>query len=65
MTKEHKAKIEDSIKRLNEAKKELAMAERAGLTVGPEGQKISDAKAQVDDLLAKLQQIKNVYFPGS
>lgn len=60
----HKQQIDESIGKLKEAQKEIAMAERAGLTTGPEGQKLSDAKSQVDNMLNKLQAIKNVYFPN-
>lgn len=64
ITAEHKKNIEESIGKLKTAQKEIAMAERAGLTTGPDGQKLADAKAQVDNLLGRLQQIKNVYFPN-
>lgn len=65
LTAEHQKQVNDSIAKLKEAQKELDMAERAGLTTGPQGQKIADAKTQVKDLLDRLQQIKNVYFPGT
>lgn len=65
LTPAHQKSIEESIAKLKSAQKELDMAERAGLTTGPNGQKLADAKTQVKDLLDKLQQIKNVYFPGT
>lgn len=64
ITTEHKQQIDESIGKLKTAQKEIAMAERAGLTTGPDGQKLADAKTQVDNLLGRLQQIKNVYFPN-
>jgi len=64
ITQEHKKSIDESIKKLQSAKKEIDMAERAGLTQGADGSKLSDAKTQVDGLLGRLTQIKNVYFPN-
>jgi hypothetical protein len=64
ITGEHLAQINDAIGKLKEAEKEIALAERAGLVAGPQGQKLADYKQQVADNLTKLQNIKSVYFPN-
>ena len=62
---QHLSQITDGIKKLQEAIREINTAERAGLTVGPNGQKLVDLKTQAEESLSKLRQIKSVYFPNA
>lgn len=61
---QHLKQINDSLASLDRASKELAMAKRAGLTVGANGESIDALTTKVENAQAKLRQIKNVYFPG-
>jgi len=64
LTPQHLDQINDAIKKLSDAQKEIALAERAGLHSGPGGAQLVDYKKQVEDSMAKLLQIKAVYFPN-
>jgi hypothetical protein len=64
LTTQHLSDINDAISKLEEAQKEIALAERAGLHSGPGGTQLVDYKRQVEDSMARLKQIKAVYFPN-
>ena len=64
ITPQHLEQINDALGKLQEAQKEIALAERAGLVAGPGGTSLADYKRQVEDSMAKLKQIKAVYFPN-
>lgn len=64
LTSAHLDQINKALATLKTAANEIDMAERAGLTVGANGQKLSDLKTQVTDATNRLLAIKNVYFAG-
>lgn len=64
LTPQHLDQINTALKQLEEAQKEIALAERAGLHAGPGGTQLMDYKKQVQDSIDKLKQIRSVYFPN-
>lgn len=65
ITSEHKTQVLDALAKLDKALQEIDMAERAGLTVGVNGEKLTALKAKAEEAKSRLLQIKNVYFPNS
>ena len=61
----HLAKIQDAMAQLKTAQQELALAKRAGLSSTIGGQTLPELETKINDLQARLQQVKNVYFPNA
>lgn len=57
LTDEHLQQINDGLIGIDKALKQIALAERAGIDIGP-------TKAAALDAQTKLQKIKQVYFPN-
>ena len=61
----HLAQINDALDRLKTAESELALAKRAGLHETPQGQKLVDLEATINEQKRVLQRVKNTYFPNA
>lgn len=57
LTEEHLTQINQGLKQVADAKKQIALAERAGIDV-------AQLKAANNQAEEKLLQLKQVYFPG-
>lgn len=64
LTPQHLDQINSSLKQLEEAQREIALAKRAGLHSGPGGVQLAEYEKQVNDSMDKLKSIKAVYFPN-
>lgn len=57
LTEEHLTRINEGLAGIDKAMKQIALAKRAGID-------ISKTEAEAIEAQSKLQQIKQVYFPG-
>ena len=57
LTEQHLTMINEGLQKIQEGKRQVALAERAGIDV-------MDSKASIAESEKKLLAIKQVYFPG-
>lgn len=64
LTAEHLAQINAALAKVDEAESQIQHAERAGITVFPDGTTLAAYKEAADSAKKKLLAIKQVYFPN-